>query len=460
MGIQEENRRLEELDRRYIWHPFTQMKEWAEETPVIIAEGSDCFLKDLYGRWYLDGVSSLWVNIFGHRKKDIDDAIKEQLDKISHSTLLGLSNVPAIQLAEKLVQILHSSFIPHPSSLSKVFYSDNGSTAVEVGLKMAFQYWKLKGVEGRNAFVSLKNGYHGDTIGAISVGGIDVFHKMFEPLLFHSYKAPSPYCYRCELGKEYPDCALSCLGELEKILYAHSGEIAGLIIEPLIQAAGGMITSPPGYLRGVRELCSRHDILVIADEVATGFGRTGKMFACAHEHVLPDIMCLSKGITGGYMPLAVTLATADVYNAFLGDFKELKTFFHGHSYTGNPLACAAALACLDLFDKEKVLEGLQSKIGMLDEWLRDLLTLPHVGDARHAGFMAGVELVRDKKTKEPYAWEEKVGWKVAYHARDNGVLIRPLGNVIVVMPPLSISGQNLKRLLEVIRSAIMSVCSE
>jgi adenosylmethionine-8-amino-7-oxononanoate aminotransferase len=246
---------------------------------------------------------------------------------------------------------------------------------------------------------------------------------------------------------------------LDKILHAHSGEIAGLIIEPLIQAAGGMITSPPGYLRGVRELCSTYDILMIADEVATGFGRTGKMFACAHEQVQPDIMCLSKGITGGYMPLAVTFATDDVYNAFIGDFKDLKTFFHGHSYTGNPLACAAALACLDLFDKDRVMEGLQGKIRMLDEWLRELLTLPHVGDVRHAGFMAGVELVRDKATKEPYAWEEKVGWKVAYNARDNGVFIRPLGNVIVIMPPLSISEQNLKRLLEVIRAAIMNACS-
>jgi adenosylmethionine---8-amino-7-oxononanoate aminotransferase len=496
MGIQEDNRRLEELDRRYIWHPFTQMKEWVEETPIIIAEGRDCFLKDICGRWYLDGVSSLWVNIFGHRKKEIDDAIKEQLDKISHSTLLGLSNVPAIKLAERLVQIVKESLLPLSgigdekrvesnesfqsgnlpipplekggeggfeyscSGLSKVFYSDNGSTAVEVGLKMAFQYWKQKGVDGRHAFVSLKNGYHGDTIGAISVGGVDIFHKAFGPLLFNSYKAPSPYCYRCELGETYPECSLSCLDELDKILYAHSGEIAGLIVEPLIQAAGGMITSPPGYLRGVRELCSKYDILMIADEVATGFGRTGKMFACAHEQVLPDIMCLSKGITGGYMPLAVTVATDDIYNAFLGDFRELKTFFHGHSYTGNPLACAAALACLDLFDKEKVLEGLQGKIGMLDEWLRELLTLPHVGDVRHAGFMAGVELVREKATKEPYAWEEKVGWKVAYYARDNGVFIRPLGNVIVIMPPLSISGQNLKRLLEVIRSAIMSVCSQ
>ena len=472
MGIHEENRRLEELDRQYIWHPFTQMKEWVEETPVIIAEGRDCFLKDIYGRWYIDGVSSLWVNIFGHRKKEIDDAIKEQLDKISHSTLLGLSNVPAIKLAEKLVQLIQKTLPPHPplgkggseggnpSSLTRVFYSDNGSTAVEVGLKMAFQYWKQKGIDGRHAFVSLKNGYHGDTIGAVSVGGIEIFHKAFGPLLFNSFKAPSPYCYRCELGKTCPECSLSCLGELDKILYAHSGEIAGLIIEPLIQAAGGMVTSPPGYLRGVRELCSKHDILMIADEVATGFGRTGKMFACGHEQVVPDIMCLSKGITGGYMPLAVTLATDAVYDAFLGEFKDLKTFFHGHSYTGNPLACAAALACLDLFDKEKVLEGLQGKIEILDEWLRVLLTLPHVGDTRHAGFMAGVELVREKTTKEPYAWEEKVGWKVAYHARNNGVFIRPLGNVVVIMPPLNISGQNLKRLLEVIRSAIVSVCSQ
>jgi adenosylmethionine-8-amino-7-oxononanoate aminotransferase len=456
MGIIEENKRLEELDKKYIWHPFTQMKEWLGDNPIVIAEGRDCFIKDIYGRWYLDGVSSLWVNIFGHRKKEIDDAIKEQLDRIAHSTLLGLSSVPAITLAEKLVGVVNSSFVHHPSSLSKVFYSDNGSTAVEVGLKMAFQYWKHKGVEGKHTFVSLANAYHGDTIGAVSVGGIDIFHKMFEPLLFKTYKAPSPYCYRCELCRDYPDCKLACLDKMEEILKAHSDEIAALIIEPLIQAAGGMITSPPGYLKGVREMCDRYGILMIADEVATGFGRTGKMFACENEEVVPDIMCLSKGITGGYMPLAVTLATDDVYNAFLGEFKDLKTFFHGHSYTGNPLACAAAIACLDIFDKEEVLKNVKGKIGILETWLEDVSDLPYVGDVRNAGMMAGVELVRDKATKEEYDWEEKMGWKVAYHARDNGVFIRPLGNVIVVMPPLSISDTNLIQLLRIIRSSIVA----
>lgn len=468
MGIIEENRLLEELDREYIWHPFTQMKDWIKETPIIIAEGRDCFIKDIYGRWYLDGVSSLWVNIFGHRKQEIDDAIKEQLDKIAHTTLLGLSNVPAIKLAEKLVRIVQESFqnvqsLPEKSKrkvLSKVFYSDNGSTAVEVALKMAFQYWKHKGVDGKNSFVSLNNAYHGDTLGAVSVGGVDIFHNAFGPLLFKTYKAPSPYCYRCELGKAYPDCNYACLKKMENIFKAHSAKIAAIIIEPLVQAAGGMITSPLGYLKGVRELCDKYNILMIADEVATGFGRTGKMFACEHEDVVPDIMCLSKGITGGYMPLAVTLATDEVYKAFFGEFKELKTFFHGHSYTGNPLACAAAIACLDLFGKETVLKNLQGKIDILETWLKDISDLRHVGDVRNAGFIAGVELVKNKKTKEPYNWEEKTGWKVAYHAREKGVLIRPLGNVIVIMPPLSISEQNLKQLLKVIEESIIEATAK
>ena len=471
MGILEENRQLEELDKKYIWHPFTQMKDWLEEKPIIISEGKDCFIKDIYGRWYLDGVSSIWVNIHGHRKKEIDDAIKEQLDSIAHSTLFGLSNIPAIKLAEKLVQIVQKSG-PHTplwegggekdfnggrGGLCKVFYSDNGSTAVEVALKIAFRYWRHKGVDGKNAFASLTNAYHGDTLGAVSVGGIDIFHKAFEPLLFKTYKSPSPYCYRCELGKEYTGCKLACLDKLEDIFSAHSGEIAALIIEPLIQAASGMITSPPGYLKGVRELCTKYNILMIADEVATGFGRTGKMFACEHEDVVANIMCLSKGITGGYMPLAVTLCTDEIYNAFLGEFKDSKTFFHGHSYTGNPLACAAAVACLELFEKEEVLKNLKRKIEILGAWLKEVLNLQHVGDVRNAGMMAGVELVRDKKTKEPYDWTDKMGWQVAYHARENGVFIRPLGNVIVIMPPLSISEQNLNHLLKVIKGSIVAV---
>jgi adenosylmethionine-8-amino-7-oxononanoate aminotransferase len=456
-------RRLEDCDRSLIWHPFTQMKEWERDTPVVIAGGHDCFLRDIHGKWYLDGVSSLWVNIFGHRRKEIDDALKAQIDRISHSTMLGLSNVPAIQLAEKLIRAVHHRGQGTPvtamppedaSALRRVFYSDNGSTAVEVALKMAFQYWQHLGDHKRTAFLSLRNAYHGDTLGAVSVGGIDIFHKTFEPLLFKTFRAPSPYCYRCEIGKAYPDCGIACAGRMEDILSAHHGEIAAVIVEPLVQAAGGMIVSPPGYLKRVRELCSTFDVLFIADEVATGFGRTGAMFACHHEDVMPDIMCLSKGITGGYMPLAATLATEKIYRAFLGEFKDLKTFFHGHSYTGNPLACAAALACLEIFEAEDVISNLTPKIGLLEDWLKETSEFPHVGNVRQKGLMAGVELVSDTKTKQAYAWEERMGWKVATHARENGVFIRPLGNVIVIMPPLSISIDNLRQMLKVIGQAI------
>ncbi len=482
MGILEENEHLENSDRQYIWHPFTQMKDWLDEKPVIISGGRDCFIKDIYGNWYLDGVSSLWVNIHGHRKKEIDDAIKEQLDKIAHSTMLGLSNIPAINLAERLIRIVQSSaygsvYDPwgtthreptahrefgvrshdeQRSMLSKVFYSDNGSTAVEVALKMAFQYWQHRGLKNKTAFLSLNNAYHGDTLGAVSVGGIDVYHKTFGPLLFRTYKAPSPYCYRCELGLDYPDCRLSCLNEMEKILRESSGGIAAVIIEPLVQAAGGMIVAPEGYLRGVRELCTKYNLLLIADEVATGFGRTGKMFACEHEAVMPDIMCLSKGLTGGYLPLAATLATDEVYTAFLGEYRDLKTFFHGHSYTGNQLGSAAALACLDIFEREDTIGNLRPKIGLLESFLKEVSGLDHVGSARNKGLMAGIELVKDKKTKEPYALEERMGWKVAYYARGRGVFIRPLGNVIIIMPPLAIQTENLEQLLGVIKEGILS----
>jgi len=453
--IYEENRHLEDLDRQYIWHPFTQMKEWVRERPVIISEGRDCFVKDIYGNWYLDGVSSLWVNIHGHRKKEIDEAIKEQIDRISHSTMLGLSNVPAIKLAERIIRIADSSL--GASSLTRVFYSDNGSTAVEVALKMAFQYWIHRGNKEKTSFLSLKNAYHGDTIGAVSVGGIDIFHSVFSPLLFKTFKAPSPYCYRCEFRLTYPHCSMACLEEMERILKRNSDRIAALIIEPLVQAAGGMIVSPPGYLRGVRELCSRYNILMIADEIATGFGRTGRFLACEHEGVVPDILCLSKGITGGYLPLAVTLTTEEIYNAFLGEFSELKTFFHGHSYTGNPLACAAAIACLDIFEKERTIDNLEQKIGLLETYLTDISSHNHVGNVRNKGMMAGIELVKDKSTREAYPWEEKMGWRVAYYVRQKGVIIRPLGNVIVIMPPLSISMDNLEQLMKVIKEGVEAV---
>lgn len=449
----------EASDKRYVWHPFTQMKEWAEEQPVIIAEGEGCYLTDINGKRYLDGVSSLWVNIHGHRKKEINDAIKAQLDKIAHTTLLGLGNLPAIELAEQLVKILpgsggHGRAAP---PLSRVFYSDNGSTAVEVALKMAFQYWKQKGVTGKSSFLSLNNAYHGDTLGAVSVGGVDIFHGVFGPLLFKTFRAPSPYCFRCELGRAYPDCGLACLQEMEELLRRHHQELAAVIIEPLVQAAGGMIVSPPGYLRGVRDLATKYGVLLIADEVATGFGRTGALFACEHEAVVPDIICISKGLTGGYLPLAATVATEEIYTAFLGDFRDLRTFFHGHSYTGNPLGCAAALACLEVFRNEKTIEAIGPKTALFGEELRAMTGMDQVGDVRYRGLMAGIELVRDKETKEPYAWEEKMGWQVALKAREKGLLIRPLGNVIVLMPPLSISQEELVWMLGVVRDAIREV---
>jgi len=457
MSYPDEIKRLKESDKEFIWHPFTQMKDWLEEDPIIIAEGRDCFVKDVYGKWYLDGVSSLWVSIHGHRKQEIDDAIRTQLDKIAHSTLLGLGNIPAIQLAEKLIGLTDRSFTGLERRLTKVFYSDNGSTAVEVALKMAFQYWIHKGERGRNSFLSLNYGYHGDTLGAVSVGGIDIFHSTFAPLLFKSYKAPSPYCYRCEMGKTCPECSFACLKEMEDILQKHSFEIAAVVIEPIVQAAGGMIVWPEGYLRGVRELCYNYNVLLIADEVATGFGRTGRMFACEHEGVVPDVMCLSKGITNGYLPLAVTLATNDVFDVFLGEFRELKTLFHGHSYSGNPLACAAALACIEVFEKEHTLAQAADKIVLLESKLGEIAELSHVGNVRSRGLMAGIELVRDKLSKEPYSWEERMGWKVAYNARDKGVLIRPLGNVVVIMPPISISVESLERLMDVVKKSIIAV---
>lgn len=469
VSIQSLKKQFEKLDKKYLWHPFTQMKEWTKETPLIITEGRGSFLKDIFGRWYLDGVSSVWVTVHGHRKEEIDDAIKDQIDKISHSTLLGLTHPLAVELAEKLVKIVqksdvrsqkgvkHSKLQTPNSKLTKVFYSDNGSTAVEIGLKMAFQYWQHRGVKHKTRFLSLNNAYHGDTIGAVSVGGINIFHKAFSPLLFKSYKAPSPYCYRCEVGKKHPFCRLLCLKKMEKIIQTHHKEIAGLIIEPIVQGAGGMIVSPPGYLKGVKKLCSKYNILMIADEVATGFGRTGKMFACEHENVSPDILCLAKGITGGYLPLAATITTEKIYRAFLGEHKDLKIFPHGHTYTGNQLACAAAIANVEVFKKEKTLRKMQGKIEILKNELAKIADFPHVGDVRQRGFMVGIELVRDKKTKKPYSLEEKMGWRVCCRAREKGLIIRPLGNVIVLMPPLSISRQELKRLIQITAETIKEV---
>jgi adenosylmethionine---8-amino-7-oxononanoate aminotransferase len=443
---------LREYDRKYVWHPFTQMREWEAEDPLVIVSGEGSWLTDSDGKRYLDGVASIWTNVHGHCRPEINTAIKRQVDRLEHSTQLGLANDQAALLARRLVEIA-------PPGLAKVFYSDNGSTAMEVAIKMAFQYWRHRGEPRRGRFISFRNAYHGDTVGCMSIGGIDIYHEVFRPLLFPTIQAPAPYCYRCELTEEH-DCArcgLLCLGELERLMAEYAGELAGLVIEPLVQGAGGMIVQPAGFVRRVRELCDRYGCLMIADEVAVGFGRTGQMFACGKEGVTPDILALSKGITAGYLPLAATLTTQEVYDAFLGDYRELKTFFHGHTFTGNPIACAAALASLDLFESERLLERLPEKIAYLGESLRELALLNHVGDVRQQGMIGGIELVADKESGAPYPWEERVGVRVCLEARKHGLFLRPLGNVIVVFPPLSISMEELRFLMDGITAAVRTV---
>jgi adenosylmethionine-8-amino-7-oxononanoate aminotransferase len=425
------------------------MQEWEQEEPLIIERGKGSYLIDMEGKKYLDGTSSIWVNLHGHRHPVLDRALKKQLDKIAHSTFLGLSNPPAIELARELIRIA-------PKGLTRVFYSDNGSTAVEVALKMAIQYWQQRRPEAgrKNTFLHLKLAYHGDTLGAISVGNIELFHSKFKPLLFPTLEAEPPYCYRCPLNLTYPSCHMACIDPIEQILNNRHRELAGFIIEPLMQAAAGMIHQPAGYLKRIRELCTKYDVLLIADEVATGFGRTGKMFACEHEGVTPDLMAISKGITGGYMPLAATLTTDEIYQGFLGRYDEFKTFFHGHSYTGNPLGCSLALANLKVFRQEKTLLKLSPKIKVLARWLKPLAEMPSVGEIRQSGLMVGIELVKNKKTKEPYPLGAKAGHRVASIARTKGLLLRPIGNVLVLMPPLSASADELKKMVEIMKESI------
>ena len=445
-------RQLIEWDHRHLWHPFTQMQEWEQEAPLIIEKGKGSYLIDTEGKKYLDGTSSIWVNLHGHRHPSLDRAIKQQLDKIAHSSLFGLSNPPAIELARALIRIA-------PKGLTRVFYSDDGSTAVEIALKMAVQYWQLRRPEAgpKNTFLHLKLAYHGDTVGAVSVGNIDLFHGRFKSLLFPTAEADPPYCYRCPLSLTFPSCQIACLDPIEQILKNRHRELAGFIIEPLVQAAAGMLTSPPGYLKRVRGLCTKYNVLLIADEVATGFGRTGKMFACQHEGVTPDLMAISKGLTGGYMPLAATLTTNEIYQAFLGTYADFKTFFHGHSYTGNPLGCAVALANIEVFQKEKTLSKLQPKIKALARLLQPLRQLPPVGEIQQQGFIVAIELIADQQTKKPYRLEERVGHKIAMEARSRGLLLRPIGNVMILMPPLTTSLLELRRMVEILREAIETV---
>lgn len=442
-------------DHAHLWHPFTAQADWAAAEPLIIERAEGVYLYDIQGRRYLDGVSSLWCNVHGHRHPALDAAVREQLDKVAHSTLLGVSHPTAIELARKLVELA-------PEGLTRVFFSDDGATAVEVALKMAFQYWRQKPdpEPKRTRFVALGGAYHGDTLGDVSVGGVDRFHAMFGPLLFPALRAPSPHCYRCPLGLDQTDCGQACLGEVDRIFSAHPGEVAALVVEPLVQGAAGMIVHPTGYLRGLRELCTKHDVLLIADEVAVGFGRTGTLFACEQEGVAPDLLCLAKGLTGGYLPLAATMTTERIYSAFYGTIAEGKTFYHGHTFGGNPLGAAVALANLQVFEDESTLEALEPKVARLAEWLEEFRGRPHVGDARQRGLIAGIELVADKASKAPYPWAEQVGARVCALAREAGLLIRPLGDVLVVMPPLAIAIEQLDAMLDIMLTCVKRVTEE
>jgi adenosylmethionine---8-amino-7-oxononanoate aminotransferase len=439
---------LGEWDHAHLWHPFTQMQEWLAEEPLIIAAGEGPYLIDTSGRRYLDGVSSLWCNVHGHRHPELDKALREQAEQIAHSTLLGLASVPSVVLAKRLADIA-------PAGLTRVFYSDAGATAVEIALKMAFQYWQLRGQTRRTQFASLTEAYHGDTLGAVSVGYSETFHHFFKPVLFPCHRLDPPHLYRWQRGMTEAEALDKALADAAVLFRDHGHEIAALIIEPLMQGAAGMWSQPSGYIRGLRELTRQHGVLLICDEVATGFGRTGKMFAVEHEQVEPDLMCVGKGITGGYLPLAATFATEEIFQAFLAPYDAFNAFFHGHTYTGNALACAVALASLRVFEAERVLENVRARAEQLRKRLaNDCQALRHVGDVRQWGLMVGIELVQDRDTRDPYPAAARIGMRTIKEARRRGIILRPLGNVIVLMPPLCVSEEQIDFLCDVTCEAI------
>jgi adenosylmethionine-8-amino-7-oxononanoate aminotransferase len=444
-------RRLVRDDRRYLWHPFTQMQAWMDGDPVVVIEkGRGFTLVDTDGNRYLDGVSSLWCSVHGHGVKKIDRAVRKQLSRIAHSTLLGLASPPSIRLAAVLVRLA-------PAGLDRVFYSDNGATAVEAAVKMALQYHAQTGHPERNLFAGLVEAYHGDTMGSVSVGGMDSFHSMFSPLRFDTVRIPSPHCYRCPEGLDPKGCAMECADRAADMIGKNADRLAAAVIEPLVQGAAGMIVHPPGFLKRIREACDRSGVLLIADEVATGFGRTGTLLACSQEEVTPDLLCLAKGISGGYLPLAATLATEKVFSAFLGSVESGRAFYHGHTYTGNALGCAAALESIRLL-QSRVMPGLPGRAAHLADLLDRLVRpLPHVGDVRGRGLMVGIELVRSRETREPFPAADRTGHRVILEARRRGVMLRPLGDVIVLMPAPAMGKRDLGRLVSVTAESIRTV---
>ena len=444
---------LEKWDDQYVWHPFTPHSVYRDEHPLTVVAGEGHYLIDADGERYLDAVGSIWCNLFGHRRDELDQAVREQLDHIAHSTLLGNTNDRPVILAKRLLEWA-------PDNLGKVFYSDNGSTSVEIAMKMALQFWQQQGDESqrrRTKFMGLANAYSGDTIGAVSIGGIDLFHSRFGPMIFETVRGPSPVTYHRPEGMSRRETEEKFVADFDKVIDEYGEELAAVVIEPGMQGAGGMVTYPDGFLKHAARKIRDAGSLLIVDEVAMGMGRSGQMFACQREGVDPDFLCVAKGLTGGYVPVAATLTTNRIYEAFLGPPEEGRTFFHGHTYTGNALGCAAGLATLDIFENENILDEVSRKESLLASRLEPLWDHPNVGDIRQYGLAAGVELMADPERREAFDGARRIGMQVCTAARDKGVFLRPLGDVIVFMPPLTITDDEIDHLVAAVEYGIDKV---
>lgn len=437
-----DNKTLNSRSRKAIWHPCSQMKdhEWLPLIPI--KSGKGIFLEDYEGTQYIDAVSSWWVNILGHANPKINQAIKDQVDSLEHVILSGFTHQPAVELAEKLIDIT-------PDPLSKVFYADNGSSGVEVALKMSFHYWKNTGKINKTKFITLSNSYHGETLGALSVGDVSLYKETYQPLLLETITAPSPDCFYREEGESWYDYSLRQFQKMETLLAKHAHETCAVIVEPLIQCAGYMRMYHPIYLTRLKEACERHQVHLIADEIAVGFGRTGTLFACEQAKITPDFLCLSKGLTGGYLPLCAVLTHDKIYDAFYDDYQTLRAFLHSHSYTGNPLACAAALATIKILEEEQVITRNQELIQHMTSVTQGFEQHPHVAEVRQTGMVLAIEMIKNKSTKEPYPWQERRGLKVYQHALKQGALLRPLGNVVYFMPPYIITKEQIQTLADI-----------
>ena len=438
---------LAERDLRVVWHPCTQMKDHETLPLIAIKRGAGPWLEDFAGKRYLDAVSSWWVNLFGHSNPRINAALSEQVGRLEHVIFAGFTHEPAVRLAEQLVALT-------PPGLTRCFFADNGSAAVEVALKMSFHYWRNRGRPGKTRFITLANSYHGETLGALAVGNVELYKSLYKPLLMDVLTAPSPDCYLREPGESWENHSLRQAAHMERLLETHAHEVAAVIVEPLVQCAGGMRMYHPVYLTRLREACDRHGVHLIADEIAVGFGRTGTLFACEQAGITPDFMCVSKGLTGGYLPLSAVLTTDDVYAAFYDDYTNLTAFLHSHSYTGNPLACAVALATLDIFATDHIIERNRPKAAYLGRRAAHLAEHPHVAEVRQCGMILAVEFVEDKRTRKPYPWTERRGQQIYRYALEHGVLLRPIGNVVYFMPPYVVDEAEMDLMLRVAAEGI------